>query len=114
MVQSSIPTPPCDTSVSTNVPTEFFTNTYNGLEALDGGKVLEEVRVGDLARSPLADVGGVVDHRGVPLALVSGVGLVGPLPLAAAGSLLALGVANSGRNPVTVFLIIPLLGLLSV
>ena len=88
--------------------------TYNGLKAFDGVEVLEVVRVGNLARSPLADVGGVVDHRGVPLALVKGVGLEGTLPFTAARRLVTLGVADSGRNPVTVFLVVPLLRLLSI
>ncbi len=89
-------------------------NTHNLVEALDGGEVLEERRVGDLAGSPLALVCGVVDHGGVPLALVSGVGLVGALPLATAGSLVALGVANGRGDPLAVLLVIPLLRLLSV
>ena len=88
--------------------------TYDGLEALDRGQVLEEVGVRDLARSPLANVGGVVDERGVPLALVVGVGLEGPLPLAASRCLLALGVADGGGDPVAVLLIVPFLRLLSV
>ena len=88
--------------------------TYDGLEALNGGKVLEEVGVGDLARSPLANVGGVVDHGGVPLALVLRVRLERPLPLAASGSLVALGVVHGGRDPVAVFLIIPFFGLFGI
>ena len=93
---------------------ELDTDTANGHEALDGGAVLEVVGVGDLAGSPLALVRGVVDHGCEPLALVVGVGLVGALPLAAAGSLVTLGVANGGRDPVTILLVIPLLGLLSI
>ena len=87
---------------------------HNRLEALDRGKILEIARVGDLARRPLALVGGVVDERGVPLALVVGVGLEGPLPLAASRCLLALGVADGGSDPVAVLLIVPFLRLLSV
>lgn len=52
-------------------------NTHDLGEALDGGEVLEEVGVGDLTRSPWALVGGVINHGGVPLALVVGVGLHG-------------------------------------
>jgi len=46
-----------------------------------------------------------------PLALVSGVGLVGALPFTTARSLSALGVGDSRSDPVTVFFIVPLLGL---
>lgn len=107
--------------------------TYDLAEALNRGQILEEVRVRDLTRSPRALVVGVVNHRCVPLALVLRVGLGGavelehenrnksqntmtnvPLPLATARCLLALGVADSGGNPVTVFLIVPLLRLLSI
>ena len=106
-------------------------NTYNGLEALDGVEVFEEVRVGDLARSPLALIFGVVDHWSIPLALVGRVSLEGatsrmsdgitltsrlhvPLPLATSGSLITLGVADSRGNPITVLFVIPFLRLLSI
>ena len=52
-------------------------NTYDGFEVLDGSQVFEVVGVGDLTRSPLALVRRVVNHGGVPLALVSRVGLEG-------------------------------------
>lgn len=51
--------------------------TYDFVEALDRGEVLEVVRVRDLARSPLTLVGRVVNHGRIPLAPVLGVGLQG-------------------------------------
>jgi len=49
--------------------------TYNLGKTFDGGKILKEVRVGDLARSPDTLVFGVVNPRSKPLALVVGIGL---------------------------------------
>lgn len=111
---------------------ELDTDTTDGNEALDGGQILEVDGVGNLAGSPLALVFGVVDERSEPLALVVRVGLVRSesnerqsrsqlvnrchlrLPRTASRGLVALGVANLGGNPVTILLVIPFLGLLSV
>jgi hypothetical protein len=51
--------------------------TYDLLEALCWGKILKVIRVGNLARGPLALVGRVVDHRSEPFAFVKWVRLVG-------------------------------------
>lgn len=90
---------------------DLETNGTHGLK-IGWGLVLEVVGVGDLAGSPRALVGRVVNHGGRPLALVGGVLLHGASPLAAARDVGALGVGNGGRNPVAVFLVIPVLGLL--
>jgi hypothetical protein len=84
--------------------------TYNLIEALYWGKVFEVIRVGNLARGPLALVGGIVNQWSVPLALIKRIRLVWaanksirvgnsndkgymlPLPLAATRSFVALGV----------------------
>ena len=87
---------------------------YNLLEALDGSVILEVSGVGDLSWGPLSLVFRVVDHRGVPLALVGGVALQWLLPLTTPRSVSALGVGNGRGNPVTILLIIPLLGFLGV
>lgn len=50
--------------------------TDNFFKALNGCEILEVGRVRDLARRPFTFVGGIVNHGGIPLALVSGVGLV--------------------------------------
>jgi hypothetical protein len=107
--------------------------TYNLIEALYWGKVLEVIRVGDLARGPLALVCRIVDHFGEPFALIKRVRLVWaeknrsirigdsnnegnllPLPLAATRSFDTLGVWNSRGDIVAIFLVIPLLGLLGI
>ena len=106
--------------------------THDLIEALCWGEVLEVIRVGNLPRGPLALVGWVVDQGSEPFALIKRVRLVRaatqvlgvvivarkriylPLPLATTRSLVALGVANSRSDPVAVFLIIPLFGLLSI
>ena len=87
---------------------------YNLLEALNGFVILKVAGVGDRSRCPLSLVLGVVDHRSVPLALVGGIRLHGPLPLTTSGSVGTLGVSNGWANPVTVLVIIPLLGLFRV
>ena len=51
--------------------------SYDLFKALYGCKVFKVIWVGDLAGGPLALVGRVVDHGGVPLALVKWVRLVG-------------------------------------
>ena len=79
-----------------------------------GRLVLEVVGVGDLARSPGTLVVGVVNEGSGPLALELGVGLGRSDPFATARSLLALGVGNGGGDPVSIFLIVPLFGLLCV
>jgi len=111
MVQSSIPTPPYSYEKSANQSRKRASGTYNLRKRLDGGEILEVIRIGDLTRSPDALVCGVVNLRCGPLALVSGVGLVGALPFTTARSLSALGVGDSRSDPVTIFFIVPLLGL---
>ena len=74
--------------------------------------VLEVVGVLDLTRSPDALVSRVVDIRSGPLALVVRVLLHGLSPGATARNLSTLGVGNGGSDPVTILLIIPVLGLL--
>jgi len=87
---------------------ELDTNTTNLGQALNRLVVLEEVGVGDLGGCPFAFVGRVVDHGREPLALVSGVGLVGTFPFTASRCLSALGVGNGGWDVFTIFLIVPL------
>ena len=89
-------------------------NTYSthGLK-VGGGLVLKVFGVLDLAGSPDALVGRVVDLGSGPLALVVGVLLHGLGPRAAARGVVALGVGNGGGEPVTILLVIPVLGLLS-
>ena len=53
--------------------------TYNLFKALYGRKIFKVIWVGDLAGGPLALVGRVVDHGGVPLALVEWICLVGAM-----------------------------------
>ena len=84
---------------------------HNLVQRLDGSEILEVVRVINLARGPRAFVCGVGDLRSNPLALVVRVGLVGTLPLAATSSIGTFRVGDGGGNPVTVFLIVPFLGL---
>jgi hypothetical protein len=55
----------------------WITETYDLVEALGGFQIFKEVRVGDLTGCPFALVCGVVNHGGIPLALVIRVGLVG-------------------------------------
>jgi hypothetical protein len=50
--------------------------TYNLIEALYWGKVLEVIRVGNLTRSPLALVCRIVDHWSEPFALIKRIRLV--------------------------------------
>lgn len=90
---------------------ERYTYSAHGLK-VGGGLVLEVGRVGDLAGSPGSLVGGVVNQGSRPLALVVRVLLHGGRPRTTSGGILALGVGNSGRNPVAILLIIPVLGLL--
>src|SRR3954471_10894501 len=89
-----------------------MTYSADGLK-VGRGLVLEVVGVLDLLRGPLTLVGGVVDEWRGPLALVVGVLLHRGFPLAAARDFVTLGVGNSRGDPVTIFLIIPVLGLLS-
>jgi len=87
------------------------THSAHGLE-LGGSLVLKVVRVGDLLGGPDALVVGVVDQRSRPLALVLRVSLHGSLPGTTARGLVTLGVLDKRGHPVTVFLVIPVLGLL--
>ncbi|KAI6761764.1 hypothetical protein HG531_002317 [Fusarium graminearum] len=87
-------------------------NSSHGLK-VGRGLVLEVVGVLDLAGSPGALVGRVLDVRSGPLALVVRVALHGLGPGATARGIGTLGVGNSRCNPVTIFLIIPVIGLLS-
>lgn len=75
--------------------------------------VLKVGRVGNLARRPHALVGRVVNQRGGPLALVGRVLLHGSRPFTTPGDFLTLGVGNGRGDPVTILLIIPVLGLFS-
>ncbi len=70
------------------------------------------LRVGNLLGFPDTLVRGIVDERGGPLALVGRVLLHRRLPLAAARGLLAFGIGHGGRNPVTILVVVPVLGLL--
>ena len=87
------------------------TYSTNGLQ-VSGGLVLKVGGVGNLARRPGTLVGGVVNQRSGPLALVLGVLLHRRRPGTTSRDLVALGVGDSWRDPVTVFLIIPILRLL--
>lgn len=89
-----------------------MTYSAHGLK-VGGGLVLEVGGVGDLARSPDALVGGVVDVWRGPLALVVGVPHHGLRPRATARHIGTLRVGDGGRNPVTILLVIPVLGFLS-
>jgi len=90
----------------------WCTYSANGLK-VGRGFVLKVVGVLDLARSPDTLVSRVVDERSGPLALVGGVLLHRRLPLAAARNFIAFGVGDRGRDPVTVLLVVPVFGLLS-
>lgn len=90
---------------------ELNTDTTDLGEGCDRLLVLEECGVGDLARGPLALVCRVVDHRSRPLATPERVDLERTLPFTATGRFSALGVGDSRRIPVTVFLVVPFLRL---
>jgi hypothetical protein len=90
----------------------FCTYSTDGLK-VRWGLVLEVVGVLDLAGSPDALVGRVVNELRSPLALVGRVLLHRRLPFTAARGFLALGVGDCGCDPVTVLLVIPVLRLLS-
>src|SRR4051794_1630993 len=77
------------------------------------GLVLKVVRVGDLPRSPNTFVGRIVNVRCRPFALVRWVLLHWRFPLSAARDFFALGIGDSRRDPIAIFLIIPILRLLS-
>jgi hypothetical protein len=105
---------------------------HNLIEALYWGKVLKVVGVGNLAGGPFALEGQIVDHGSEPFALIKGIRLVWaanksvrvgnsnngetllPLSLAATRGFVTLGVGNSRHDPVTIFLVIPLLGLIGI
>jgi hypothetical protein len=87
--------------------------THDGVE-VRGVEVLEVGGVGNLLRRPDTLVVGVIDQRRSPLALVSRVRLHRAHPRSTPRAVGALGVRNSRRDPVTVLLIVPLLGLLRV
>ena len=90
------------------------------------------VGVGNLAGGPFALVGRIINHGSEPLALIKRIRLVWavnqsvrvgnrnngenllPLPLATTRSFVTLGVGNRRRDPITIFLVIPLLGLLGI
>ena len=90
------------------------------------------VGVGNRAGGPFALVGRIVDHGSEPFTLINWIRLVWaanksvrvdnsnngehllPLPLAATRSFVTLGVGNSRCDPVTIFLVIPLLRLLGI
>lgn len=52
-------------------------------------KVFKVIRVWNLLRGPLSDIGWVGDERGLPLALVSWIPDRGPVPLSAAAHIRA-------------------------
>lgn len=93
---------------------EFDTDAANLGERLDGSLVLEVGGVGDLAGSPFALVGRVVDERGGPLATPFGIDLERTFPFTATRGVTALGVRNGRRDPFTIFLVVPFLRLGSV
>ncbi len=90
------------------------------------------VGVGNFPGGPFALVGQIVDHGSEPFALIKRIRLVWaanknvrvgnsnnrenllPLPLAATSGFVTLGVGHRRRDPVTIFLVIPLLGLLGI
>ena len=74
----------------------------------------EVIGVLDLARRPYALVRRIVDQWRAPFTLIVGIGLGRADPIAATRRLLALGVGNRRGDPVTILLVIPLLGLLGV
>jgi hypothetical protein len=90
---------------------QFDTDTADLPEALGWLLIVEVGGIGNLAWGPFTLVGWVVDHRCVPFALVVRVGLGRSLPFTATGSRFALGILDGGRNPVTIFLIVPFFGL---
>lgn len=108
--------------------------TNNLFKALDRCKIFKEAGVRDFTRSPFTFVCGVVNHGGIPFALVVRVGFErtingelaifckgtvnrrgnARLPFTATRSVSALRVSDSGSDPVTVLFVIPFLGLLSI
>ena len=74
--------------------------------------VLKVIRIRDLCWSPDTLVCWVINVLRGPFALVGRVFLGWWLPLTAAGDFLTFGVWYHWRNPVTIFLIIPIFGLL--
>ena len=55
----------------------LITETYDLVKALDRFKIHKEVRVGDLTGCPFALIRRIINHGGIPLALVVRIGLVG-------------------------------------
>lgn len=91
---------------------DLETNGAHGLQ-VGGSLILEVGGVGNLAGGPDTLVGRIVNQRSGPRALVLGVLLHGTGPLAAARDIGTLGVGDSRRDPVTILLVVPVLGLLS-
>lgn len=90
-----------------------FSITYSSHRLKVGGSlVLKVVRVGDLARSPGSLVGGVVNERCRPLALVLRVLLHRGGPGATSGDIGTSGIGDGRSEPVTILLVIPVFGLL--
>jgi hypothetical protein len=89
-----------------------YTHSTQGLE-VGWCLVFEVLGVGNLARCPDALVGWVVDEWCGPLALVGIVLLHWRFPFAAARGFRALGVRDGRGDPITIFLVIPILWLLS-
>lgn len=88
------------------------TYSTHGLK-VGGSLVLEVGRVGNLAGSPRTLVGRVVNQRSAPLALVGRVLLQRGRPGTTSRDFVALGIGDRGRDPVTILLVIPVFGLLS-
>jgi hypothetical protein len=76
--------------------------------------ILEVVWVCNPPWHPGSPVCRIIDHRRTPLALVRRVGLHRTDPSPAPRSLGTLGVRDGRRNPVAIFLVIPLLGSLHI
>lgn len=88
-----------------------MTYSSNGLK-VGRSLVLVVVGVGNLGWCPDTLVFGVVNQRSGPLALVCRVGSHWGLPGTTARDFLTLGVRNLRGDPVTILLVIPVLGLL--
>lgn len=109
-----------------------MTITYNLIKVLSRNEVLEVIRVGNLARLPYTFIGRIINHGGIPLALVDWVGFHGsvhayikmwleqkkggtlPSPFTTSRRFVAFGVSDNGSDPFAVFLIVPFFRFLSI
>lgn len=87
------------------------TYSSNGLE-VGRGLVFEVIWIRNLARCPRTLVVWILDKWCGPLPLVERVLDHGRLPFAASRHFVTLGVRNLWRNPVTIFFIVPVFGLI--